>query len=151
MSNNNIMTDSMTGGANKSKSIKSVQDNMSPDEIKKKLEEYKLSENADIIGVGTLVRYFNTSGGQKQFRLGGKIIKNEPEYMVLESGNKVRWSVQKKNTIFYQKMTFTELKEEIIKNISKKYEKQITELLIENEKLREALKEIKKTVRKKSK
>jgi flavodoxin len=148
------MTDSMTGGANnRVKSIKSVQDNMSPDDIKKKLEEYKLSEDADTIKIGTLVRYFNInpSTGKKQFRLGGKIIKNEPEYMVLESGNKVRWSVQKKNCIFYQKMTFAELKEEIIKKISKKYEKEINDLLTENEKLKETLKEIKKTVGKKSK
>ena len=148
------MTDSMTGGANNwVKSIKSVQDNMSPDEIKKKLEEYKLSEDADSIKIGTLVRYFNInpSTGKKQFRLGGKIMKNEPEYMVLESGNKVRWSVQKKNCIFYQKMTFVELKEEIIKKISKKYEKEINDLLTENEKLKETLKEIKKTVGKKSK
>ena len=137
------MTDSMTGGANnRVKSIKSVQDNMSPDDIKKKLEEYKLSEDADTIKIGTLVRYFNInpSTGKKQFRLGGKIIKNEPEYMVLESGNKVRWSVQKKNCIFYQKMTFAELKEEIIKKISKKYEKEINDLLTENEKLKETLK-----------
>ena len=138
---------------NRVKSIKSVQDNMSPDDIKKKLEEYKLSEDADTIKIGTLVRYFNInpSTGKKQFRLGGKIMKNEPEYMVLESGNKVRWSVQKKNCIFYQKMTFNELKEEIIKKISKKYEKEINDLLTENEKLKETLKEIKKTVRKKSK
>jgi len=148
------MTDSMTGGANnRAKSIKSVQDNMSPDDIKKKLEEYKLSEDANTITIGTLVRYFNInpSTGKKQFRLGGKIVKNEPEYMVLESGNKVRWSVQKKNCIFYQKMTFAELKEELIKKISKKYEKEINDLLTENEKLKETLKEIKKTVGKKSK
>ncbi len=138
---------------NRVKSIKSVQDNMSPDEIKKKLEEYKLSEDSNTIKIGTLIRYFNInpSTGKKQFRLGGKVMKNEPEYMVLESGNKVRWSVQKKNCIFYQKMTFTELKEEIIKKISKKYEKEINDLLTENEKLKETLKEIKKTVRKKSK
>ena len=131
------MTDSMTGGANKRvKSIKTVQENMSPDEIKKKLEEYKLSEDVDSLQSGIMVRYFNINPttGKKQFRLGGKVIKNETEYMVLESGNKVRWSVQKKNTIFYQKMTFAELKEELIKKISKKYEK-----------------EIKKTVGKKSK
>ena len=148
------MTDSMTGGANnRVKSMKTVQDNMSPDEIKKKLEEYKLSEEVDIIKPGTMVRYFsiNPTTGKKQFRLGGKIIKNEPEYMVLESGNKIRWSVQKKNTIFYQKMSFTDLKEELIKKISKKYEKEINDLLTENEKLKETLKEIKKTVGKKSK
>ena len=148
------MTDSMTGGANKRvKSIKTVQENMSPDEIKKKLEEYKLSEDNSMIQPGIMVRYFNINPttGKKQFRLGGKVIKNETEYMVLESGNKVRWSVQKKNTIFYQKMTFAELKEELIKKISKKYEKEINDLLTENEKLKETLKEIKKTVGKKSK
>lgn len=145
------MTD-MNGGANtRAKSIKTVQDNLSPDEIKKKLEEYKLSEDTDLLQPGTMIRYFsiNPSNGKKQFRLGGKLIKNEPEYMVLESGNKIRWSVQKKNTIFYQKMTFTELKEELIKKISKKYEKEINDLLTENDKLKEALKEIKKTVGKK--
>jgi hypothetical protein len=138
---------------NRMKSIKSVQENLSPDEIKKKLEEYKLSEEIDSVQPGTMVRYFsiNPSNGKKQFRLGGKIIKNEPDYMVLESGNKVRWSVQKKNTIFYQKMSFSELKEELIKKISRKYEKEINDLLTENEKLKETLKEIKKTVRKKSK
>ena len=100
-----------------------------------------------------MLRYFNVNPttGKKQFRLGGKLIKNEQAYMILESGNKLRWSVQKKNTIFYQKMSFTDLKEEIIKKISKKYEIEINDLLIENEKLRNTLKEIKKTVRKKSK
>lgn len=135
------------------KSTKTVQNNLSPDEIKKKLEDYKLTEQIDTLQPGTMLRYFNVNPttGKKQFRLGGKLIKNEQAYMILESGNKLRWSVQKKNTIFYQKMSFTDLKEEIIKKISKKYEIEINDLLIENEKLRNTLKEIKKTVRKKSK
>ena len=134
------------------KPAKTFQETLSPDEIKKKLEDYKQINEIDGLPLNTHIRYFitNMTTGKKQFRLGGYLTKIDKEYIVLSNGN-FSWSVQKKNTIFFYKMAFDDIKEEIIRKVSKKYEKQFTELIAENEKLKNTLREIKRNIRKKSK
>lgn len=135
-----------------SKTKKSYQDSLSPDEIKKKLEEYKQVDNVMKLSLNTHLRYFtiNPKTNEKQFRLGGFLTKIEPEYVILSNGN-LSWSVQLKNTIFFEKMSFGDLKEEIVKKVSKKFDDKLTELADENKKLKDTLKQVKQEVRKKSK
>lgn len=128
---------------------KSYQDSLSPADIKKKLEEYKQVDDIDDVNIGTHLRYFtfNPSTGQKQFRLGGFLSKLDKDYVVMNNGE-LSWSVQKDKTVFFKKLSFNDLKEEMIEKISKKYEKKITELTEENIKLKNTLKSIKKEIKK---
>lgn len=132
------------------KTKKSYQDNLSPADIKQKLEEYTQVEDIKKVPLNSHLRYFsfNPKTGKKQFRLGGFLTKIDKEYVVLSNGS-LSWSVQIKNTVFFQKLTFSELKEELTQKISSKYEKKIKKLMEENEKLKSTLKEVKKQVRKK--
>ena len=134
------------------KSKKSYQESLSPDDIKKKLEEYKKVDDINTIQLNTHLRYFtfNPVNKEKQFRLGGFLTKIDKEYVILANG-KLSWSVQIKDTIFFQKMTFTELKEELTEKISKNYDKEIVELKDENKKLKNTLKQVKKEIKKNSK
>jgi hypothetical protein len=128
---------------------KSYQDSLSPAEIKKKLEEYQQVDEIDDVKIGTHLRYFtfNPSTGKKQFRLGGFLSKLDKDYIVMNNGQ-LSWSVQKDKTVFFKKVSFGDLKEELIEKISKKYEKKIIELTEENIKLKNALKTIKKQIKK---
>lgn len=136
------------------KNDNSYQANLTASDIKEKLAEYKQIDTIDInsIPLNTHMRYFtfHPQTGEKQFRLGGFLTKIDDEYVVLSNG-KMSWSVQKKTAIFFSKMSFVQLKEEIIQKVSKKFEKQISELVNENSKLKDTLKEVKRTIRKKSK
>lgn len=133
------------------KTKKSYQDNLSPDEIKKKLEEYKQIDDITKVSLNSHLRYFtiNLKNGQKQFRLGGFLTKidEKKKYVILSNGT-LSWSVQIKNSVFFQKMSFGELKTELIKKIEKKYEKKIERLEIENNQLKDTLKKVKKQVKK---
>ena len=130
----------------KVKTENSYQNNLSPAEIKEKLEEYKKVEDITKIALNSHLRYFivNEKTKEKQFRLGGFLTKIDSEkgYLVLSNG-KLSWSVQLKNSIFFQKMTFKELKEELVDEIKKIFNKEIKNLREENKKLKETLKEIK--------
>jgi hypothetical protein len=133
------------------KSKKSYQESLSPDEIKQKLEEYKPVEDIRTVALNTHVRYFTINkAGEKQFRLGGFVTKIAPEYVILANNN-LSWSVQIKNTIFLAKMSFGDLKDEIVKKVSKKFDKELSELAEENKRLKDTLKQVKNQVRKKSK
>ena len=127
---------------------KTIQQGLSPDEIKEKLKEYSPLEIIDEAPINSHIRYFTVdSKGKKQFRLGGFLTKIDTDYVVLSNG-KVSWSVQKKNSIFFKKLSYDELKEELIDKISNKFEKKIISLEKENEALKATLKDIKKTVKK---
>ena len=134
------------------KSGKSYQEKLSPNEIKKKLEEYSQVDDITQVPIGTHVRYFsiNTKTGEKLFRLGGFLAKIDPklQYVICQNGT-LSWSVQIKNSVFFRKMSFSDLKEELVEKISKKYENKITSLKNENKKLKDALKQIKKKTKKK--
>ena len=132
------------------KTGKSYQEKLSPNEIKKKLEEYSQVDNITNVPIGTHVRYFtiNVKTGDKQFRLGGFLAKIDPklQYVICQNGT-LSWSVQIKNSVFFRKMSFSDMKEELIEKISKKYEKKIIDLTEENIKLKNALKTIKKQLK----
>jgi hypothetical protein len=149
MSNKNI-TKRLSRDTSYKKTAKSYQDKLSPDEIKQKLEEYKQVEDIDEINLNSHLRYFsfNPKTGKKQFRLGGILTKIDKEYVILSNGN-LSWSVQKKNTVFFVKMNFTDLKNELIEKISRKFEKKIKKLNDENIALKETLKKVKKELKKK--
>lgn len=129
---------------------KSYQDSLSPNEIKKKLEEYSQVEDISKLDIGDHLRYFtfNPETGVKQFRLGGFLSKidKKMKYLILQNG-KLSWSVQIDSTVFFKKMKFSELKNELIDKYRKKYEKEIKSLKKENKILKEALKEIKKNIK----
>ncbi len=126
---------------------KSIQQNLSPDEIKEKLKEYIPLDTIDETPLNSHIRYFSINNGKKQFRLGGFLTKIDTDYVVLSNG-KLSWSVQKKNSIFFKKMSYDELKEELIEKISNKFEKKIISLEKENEALKTTLKDIKRTIKK---
>ncbi len=128
---------------------RSYQDNLTPDEIKKKLEDYKLVKDIDDVGLNTHLRYFmiDEKTGKKHFRLGGFLTKNETDYIVLSNGQ-LSWSVQKNNSTFFQKLSNSEIKEEVENKLIKKYEKTIIALNNENTRLKNVIKSIKKTVKK---
>ena len=128
------------------KTNNSYQNSLSPAEIKEKLEEYKKIEDISTVSLNAHLRYFtiNDKTGEKQFRLGGFLTKIDKEkgYVILSNGN-VSWSVQINSSIFFKKMTFQELKEEIIEDVGKVYKDEISKLKNENKTLKNALKEIK--------
>ena len=103
------------------KSNNSYQNNLSPDEIKEKLEEYKRVDDISTVSLNAHLRYFiiNEKTGEKQFRLGGFLTKIDIQkgYIVLSNGN-LSWSVQLKNSIFFKKMSFQELKQELVEDSS---------------------------------
>lgn len=146
---NKQVTKRLTRDTTYNKTKKSYQDNLSPAEIKQKLEEYSQVDNIDEVPLNSHLRYFtiNVKTGKKQFRLGGFLTKIDKDYVVLSNGT-LSWSVQKKNNIFFRKMTFQELKEELTGKIKKSYESEIKKLKDENKKLRSALKKVKNQVKK---
>ena len=148
---NNNKTKRLTKDDEKTKN--SIQKNLSPDEIKEKLEEYKRVENIDTVALNAHLRYFSTDkSGNKNFRLGGFLTKIDKDkgYMILSNGN-VSWSVQLKDSIFFQKMTFKDLKDELSKNIEEGFKKEIKDLKKENKKLKDTILKIKNEIKKKGK
>jgi hypothetical protein len=131
----------------------SYQNNLSPNEIKKKLEEYQQVESIYDVDLNTHLRYFTLDkNGKKQFRLGGFLTKinKENKYVILSNG-KLSWSVQIEDSIFFKKVSFSELKEEIIEKATKKYISKIKALEEENIKLKRTLKEVKLHIKNKNK
>ena len=149
--NNNFKTKRLTKDNTKSKN--SYQNSLSPKEIKEKLEEYKRVEDVNALALNTHLRYFtvNPKTGEKQFRLGGFLTKIDASkgYVVLSNGQ-LSWSVQLANTIFFKKMTFQELKKELIEDIGKVYIDEIKALKEENRVLKDTIKKVKKEFEKKS-
>ena len=152
MSSNKNVTKRLSRDSSYKKTKKTYQENLSPSEIKEKLQEYKQVDNEDIdkVSLNSHLRYFtfNPKTGEKLFRLGGFLTKIDKDYVILSNGS-LSWSVQKKNTVFFQKMNFSDLKSELIEKISKKYEKKIKKLTDENEMLKDTLKQVKKQLKKK--
>ena len=101
---------------------KTFQETLSNTDIKERLKEYKKVDNIKTVSIGTHCRYFSVDLNTKQkvFRLGGNLNKIDPEgrYVILSNGS-ANWSVQIPNTIFFQKMTEAEYKEEMKKDLKK--------------------------------
>jgi hypothetical protein len=145
---NKNITKRLTRDSGYQKQKKSYQENLSPDEIKKKLEEYSQIDYIDDVPLNSHIRYFtvNLKTGKKLFRLGGFLTKIEDDYVILSNGQ-LSWSVQKKNTVFFRKMAFQDLKNELKNKIKKSYETEIKKLKEEVKKLKETLKKVKKELK----
>jgi hypothetical protein len=124
-----------TGDYNRPK--KTFTDKLSKAEIEEKLEDYKRVNDIYKIPLNTHIRYFIISKGEKKFRTGGLIVRNDglPKYIICSNGVK-SWSVQVKNTIFYRKMSLKEIKNE--------YQNYINELEKKNKNLKLMVRELKK-------
>jgi len=105
-----------------------IQDKLTEEEIKDKLEDYVEIEDIFKVPIGTHIRYFtlapdkNNSGKLKKvFRLGGQL-KNKDncdKYIILSNGS-ITWTVQMDTSTLYKKMTIDEIKDEydnIIKDL----------------------------------
>ena len=99
------------------KTINTVQDNLTQEDIDILLEEYNQIESFIELKEGMHIRYYTlikkNNSIQQIFRMGGTIIKLDLKkgYAVLSNG-KVTWSVQlNENIIIYKKMTIEEVKQ----------------------------------------
>jgi len=122
---------------------------LTKDEIFKLLEGYKKVEYDDL-NKGFHVRYFskNSKTGKMEFKMGGMILKIYEEFVVLSSGT-LNWSVQKKDTHFYQQMSMEQIKIDlktefdgeiyVMQKQQEKYKEKISNL---HEKIREKDKRI---------
>jgi hypothetical protein len=118
----NKVTKRLSNDKNYQRPKKTFQDNLSNQEIKEKLKEYKKVSDIKFVSIGTHIRYFSVDPKtkEKQFRLGGTLNKIDPEgrFIILSNGT-TSWSAQIPNTIFFQKMTEAEYKEEMKKELKK--------------------------------
>lgn len=118
---------------------------LSVNEIKEKLADYVKVDNIKDVPIGTHLRYFIVKNGNKLFRLGGFLLKNNglPKYIILSNGDKT-WSVQTKDTIFFRKQSIPEIKDNydalVVEKdkLIKKQDQQIKELHAAIKKLQSA-------------
>ena len=112
--------------------------NLTKEDIQKKLEDYKLVDDLTTIPIGTHLRYFVKKNNEMLFRMGGNLKRNFdlPKFIILKNAQGVEWTVQVKDTIFYKKMSITEIKNE--------YENIINELHDKIKKLKNKIKELEK-------
>ncbi len=113
-------------------------DNLTKEDVEKKLEDYKKVDDITQIPIGTNLRYFTKKDNELVFRMGGNLKSNNglPKFVILKNALGVEWSVQVEGTIFYKKMTVQEIKDE--------YEEIIKELNGKIKKLKERVKELEK-------
>ena len=113
-------------------------DNLTKEDVEKKLEDYQKVDDITQIPIGTNLRYFTKKDDELVFRMGGNLKTNTglPKFVILKNAVGVEWSVQVENTIFYKKMTIQEIKDE--------YEEIIKELNGKIKKLKEKVKELEK-------
>lgn len=102
--------------------------------VREKLEGYVQLDDTNefaYLPQNTPIRYITIKNGEYLFRLGGLLVMNKPEYIVLKSITNVTWCVQKEGTIFYRGLTKEEQAGEIIKqheNLIEEQQKMIEEL-----------------------
>lgn len=93
-------------------------DTLSKREILDYLQDFEKVNDIDKTTIGSYVSYLDISGEYPAFRLGGTIIVNKPEYLIL-NGGKISFSVQKKNKLFFRRLNHTELKKEMEGQVQK--------------------------------
>ena len=113
-------------------------DNLSKEDVEKKLEDYKKVDDISQVPLGTHIRYFTKKDNEYLFRMGGNLKANTglPKFVILKNAQGIEWSVQVEGTIFYKKMGIQEIKDE--------YEEIIKELTGKIKKLKERIKELEK-------
>jgi hypothetical protein len=120
---------------------------LTPDEISKMLEGYKVVEDFTDVPLGTHVRYFikDKVTGKDLFRTGGFIEnkKGLPEYITLANG-KIGWPVQLKGATVFVKMS----NKEQVTGLQNSYEKKLVKYQAELQKYKKALAERDEIIRK---
>ena len=119
---------------------KTVQDKLTPNQIKDLLKDYVEVANIKSISLNTHVRYFSKQkDGRKVFRIGGYLINNKKADKYIVLSNRIRsWSVNTKGSIFFKKISTDELTE--VHNDEIDELKQIIKSLYnENKKLKEKI------------
>ena len=143
--NNIVKTKRLSKDTNYVRPKKTVQDTMSNDEIKEKLQGYKKVDDIKKVLIGSHLRYFAKAKNSKTpiFRLGGFLTKfgDDYKYVVLSNGE-FSWSVQLNGTNeFWAKMNQKEFQEKIETEIEEKFKQaQPNE---ETEKYKERYKQVK--------
>lgn len=133
------------------------QDNLTKQQIKEQLKDYKECTDITGLSVGCHVRYFSLDPKTKKklFRLGGSVNKIDPEYrFIILSNGTVSWSVQIANTTFWKKLTELEYKEELKAELKEEIKKEImTEdaETVSNQKLEKENHDLKKELKEMSK
>lgn len=100
-------------------------ESLAREDIKNLLEDYEQIEDISKITKGTHLRYFiKEKNGEYKFRMGGILTVNNniPKYVILSNGKK-SWSVQIKDTIFFNKKSIEKIKKEIEEEMFQKDEK----------------------------
>lgn len=126
MSNSNINSDSENKKLTRLSEVRyrktgnEVQSNLTQEDINLLLEEYEeVNDVTTELRTGIHIRYYSLVKDKKKkgefkklFRLGGNIIKIDPDfkYVVLTNG-KLSWCVQLDNTIIYKKMSIKDIKD----------------------------------------
>lgn len=116
-------------------------DTLTKDEIIDLLTDFEKVNNINNVKLGTYISYIDTKNNNYMYRFGGVMILNKEEYIVL-SGGKTNFSVQKQDKIFFKRLNYRELKNEMIrkdneyKKIIEKKDQQIKELIIYIKKLK---------------
>lgn len=152
------------GNDNYNRPRKTIQDKLTPDEIKEKLKDYKEVRHIKDLNIGDHLRYFTIVDNSRKFRLGGELkkIDDSKKYLVLSNGL-ATWSVQLENSIIYRKLrnnetgqsekksysdtNIDESREKLKHKLSEyksaygELSKQYDSLLKENEKLKKKLRE----------
>ena len=91
-------------------------DKLSKVQIKELLVDYEKINNIkelEQIPSGTHMRYFEMKNNELKFRTGGilTVVTGLPDYIILNN-NKISWSVQVKNCIFFKRITIKQIREE---------------------------------------
>ena len=108
---------------------KTYQDTLTNKEIKDKLKDYKKCSDIKTVSIGSHLRYFTTNANkEKVFRLGGTLNKIDPEgrFVILGNGA-ISWSVQTSGTQFWQKLSESELKEELKEELRDEIKKELSD------------------------
>ena len=127
---------------------KTYTDKLTDDDIEDMLEDYIEVENINQVPLGSHLRYFTIIKGEKKFRTGGFLHRNDglPAYVMIRNNQNV-WSVQTKSAIFFRKMNEKEIKAEYEDTIQE-LENKIKALKTLAKKLKDENTKLKKLMRK---
>jgi hypothetical protein len=116
---------------------KTMQDNLTTEEIQEKLKGYVQVENIGDVEINTHIRYFTTdNNGNKLFRLGGFLQnKRDCQTYVMVTNGKLTWSVQTKGTVFFRKQTHKEEIETIKRVYMAKLKEKDNQIKLLNQKI----------------
>ncbi|ARF09079.1 hypothetical protein Catovirus_2_28 [Catovirus CTV1] len=87
-------------------------DTLTKNEIISFLQDFEKVNDINNIPIGTYLSYIDVSNNKSSFRIGGTLVLNKEEYIVLAAG-KTSFSVQKNNKIFFRRLSYVELKKEM--------------------------------------